>query len=92
MDCEFLFLTQTQMQSPGVSAAGLATVPVSLPKAAAAAKLARVPLQRGPAVSESRFKVMEQSFFPGLWESHFPRAILQKEETLDKMSLMHLSK
>ena len=73
-------------------AAGLATVPVSLPKAAAAAKLAAVPLQRDPAVSESRVKVMEQPFFPGLWESHFPRAILQKEEPLDKMSLMHLSK
>ena len=50
------------------------------------------PLQRDPAVSESRVKVMEQPFFPGLWESHFPRAILQKEEPLDKMSLMHLSK
>ena len=62
VDCEFLFPTQTQMQSPGVSAAGLATVPVSLPKAAAAAKLARVPLQRGPAVSESRFKLLAMGF------------------------------
>ena len=91
VDCEFLFPTQAQILRPGVSAAELATVPVS-PRLPAAAKLAGVPLQRDPGVSESSFKVMEESFFPGLWEGHFPRPILQKEETLDKLSLMHLSK
>lgn len=91
VDCEFLFPTQAQILRPGVSAAELATVPVS-PRLPAAAKLAGVPLQRDPGVSESSFKVMEESFFPGLWEGHFPTAILQKEETLDKLSLMHLSK